>query len=112
VEGAVRDVVIVEAGLLLVVPADQPHVDDAVALQLHVVATVEVVLDQVGPAARLRRDPLDHGLQLRRRQLARVRLRLHIDSLLLRTHAHDLSTTISSPSLPGKRIAGEASIQR
>ncbi len=68
---------VVEAGLLLVVPADEPDVDVLVDLQLHVVPAVGVMLDQVAPLRRPRREAADDVRELLGSQVGGVGLGVH-----------------------------------
>jgi hypothetical protein len=64
VHGAGRPVVVVQPRLLKRVPADQPHVDVRVAMQLGVEASVTGVLHMDAPQLGQRRDPPGEHFEL------------------------------------------------
>src|SRR3954470_3074744 len=53
IDAAGGEIVVVVAGLLIVEPADEPHVDMRVAVELRVVPLAGIVPDLVAPEARL-----------------------------------------------------------
>src|SRR5215213_958076 len=69
-DGPGREVVVVEAGVVVLGPADQPHVEMLVAQQLFVRALRGVVVHVRGPALRLRGELRRDGAQLVARQVA------------------------------------------
>ena len=74
-DGARRDVVVVEAGVVVVHPADQPCGQVLVAQQLLIDALAAVVLDQIDPQLRPVGELADERLQLRAGEVAPARAR-------------------------------------